>query len=214
MNGMKQNYRILMIMFARGLLLGSALIGSRGTALAAVKVIEDTPAQPPTKTFSPFVIYADDANGVPYAPTGWMGNKSAIGFNDRCTDDPHSGATCVKVEYKAAADWGGIVWQDPPNDWGDKDGGHNLTGASKLTFWAHGAAGGEKVEFYFGVIKSEKPFSDSDTGRITVILTKDWKQYTIDLTGKNLTRIKTGFGWSLAGQGKPVTFYLDDIRYE
>jgi hypothetical protein len=36
----------------------------------------------------------------------------------------------------------------------------------------------------------------------------------IDLEGKDLTRIKTGFVWTLAGQGAPVVFYLDDIRFE
>ena len=45
-------------------------------------------------------------------------------------------------------------------------------------------------------------------------LTKDWKQYSIDLAGKDLSCIKTGFGWSLRGAGKLVTFYLDDIQYE
>ena len=46
------------------------------------------------------------------------------------------------------------------------------------------------------------------------VLTKEWKQYEIDLTNKNLGRIKTGFGWVVGGQGKPVTFYVDDIVYE
>lgn len=205
-------------MFACGFLLGSAIIGARGVARAAIKVTaapEDVPAAPPAqRTTLPFVIYADGASSAPYAPTGWMGNSSVIGFDYWCTANPHSGSTCIKVDYKAATNWGGIVWQDPPNDWGDKDGGHDLTGASKLTFWARGGAGGEKVEFYFGVIKPEKPFSDSDSGRITVLLTRDWKPYSIDLSGKNLSRIKTGFGWSLAAQGKTVTFYLDDIQYE
>ena len=45
-------------------------------------------------------------------------------------------------------------------------------------------------------------------------LTREWAQYSIDLTGKDLSRIKTGFGWTLAGQGKPLTFYLDDVKYE
>jgi hypothetical protein len=207
-----------MAMFVCGFLLGSALAGLRGTASAGVTVTavpEEAPATPPApKTPLPFVIYAGDAISKPYSPTGWMGNSSAVGFNDHCTEYPHSGATCIRVDYRTTGAWAGIVWQDPPNDWGDKNGGHDLTGASKLTFWARGAAGGEKVEFYFGVIKAEKPFSDSDTGRITVTLTRTWSQYGIDLTGKNLSHIKTGFGWSLAGQGRPVTFYLDDIQYE
>ena len=45
-------------------------------------------------------------------------------------------------------------------------------------------------------------------------LTTEWKQYAIDLTGKDLSCIKSGFGWSARGTAKPVTFYLDDIRYE
>jgi hypothetical protein len=46
-----------------------------------------------------------------------------------------------------------------------------------------------------------------------VRLSKQWQKLRIPLDGRDLSRIKTGFGWSLAGQGKPVTFYLDDIRY-
>jgi hypothetical protein len=36
----------------------------------------------------------------------------------------------------------------------------------------------------------------------------------MDLKGKNLTRIKTGFSWVVVGSGEPVTFFLDDIRFE
>ena len=47
-----------------------------------------------------------------------------------------------------------------------------------------------------------------------VILTKEWKQYTIPLDGKDLSRIKTGF-WFVSGPtaGAPTTFYLDDIVF-
>jgi len=121
---------------------------------------------------------------------------------------------CMKIEYRAADQWGGVVWLDPPNDWGDKPGGHNLTGATQLTFWARGETGGEKVRFKFGGIFDEKPYFDTASGELAAVLTKEWTQYSIDLTGKDLTRIKTGFGWIVSGQGKPVTFYLDDIQYE
>jgi hypothetical protein len=52
----------------------------------------------------------------------------------------------------AADQWGGVVWQHPANDWGDANGGFNLTGAKKLTFWARGEKGGEKVSFEFGLL--------------------------------------------------------------
>ena len=45
-------------------------------------------------------------------------------------------------------------------------------------------------------------------------LKREWKQHSIDLKGKDLTRIKTPFVWTLAGRGRPVRFYLDDIRFE
>jgi hypothetical protein len=135
-------------------------------------------------------------------------------MDDKCTTSPHSGSSCLKVQYKAADDFAGVVWQNPANDWGDDDGGLNLTGAKKLTFWARGESGGEKVEFKFGVLDKTKKFFDTASGDMNVVLTKNWTEYTIDLDGKDMSRIVTGFCWVLAGQAAPVTFYLDDLQYE
>jgi hypothetical protein len=210
---MKKNKTI--VVGACSVLLWGALLGTSGLLVAGVTVTEQAPEPAPVPKAAPIlIVYAADSSGTPYVPSGWMGNSTAIGFDDRCTETPRSGSACIKVDYKAADKWGGIAWQDPPDDWGDKNGGHNLTGATKLTFWARGRTGGETVDFFFGAIKPPKPFTDTATAKITTTLTTTWKQYSIDLTGKNLTRIKTGFGWSLAGQGHPVTFYLDDIQYE
>ena len=163
----------------------------------------------------PLVVYAEAGQAVPFVPSGYMGNAGAIKMNEQCADNPHSGKTCLEVQYTAKADWGGVVWQSPANDWGDLPGGKNLTGASKMTFWARGAKGGESVNFLCGVIGRDKPFFDTVQAKLEkATLTKEWKQYSIDLKGKDLTRIKTGFGWTLAASGEPVTFYLDDIRYE
>jgi len=180
-------------------------------ALAGVKVQSEvpTPAAPAAK----LIVYAD-VTSSPYVPSGWMGNYGAVRMDDRCTTNPHEGATCMKLQYLAPGQWGGIIWQDPPNDWGDKPGGYNLSGATKLTFWARGETGGEKVKFVFGVIKREKPHFDTASGELDVVLTRDWTQYSIDLAGKDLSRIKTGFGWTVSGQGKPITFYVDDVKYE
>jgi hypothetical protein len=144
-----------------------------------------------------------------------MGKTSAIKMDLGVTKNPHSPPTCMQFQFNSDAEWGGIIWQDPPGDWGDRDGGWNLTGAKKLVFWARGEKGDEVVNFKFGVLGREKTFFDSATGGLEGIkLTKEWQEYTIDLTNQNLARIKSGFGWSLAGQGHPVTFYLDDIRFE
>ena len=45
-------------------------------------------------------------------------------------------------------------------------------------------------------------------------LTDEWRRYRVEIGDDvDMQRIKTGFFWSLAGQGGPTTFYLDDIRY-
>jgi len=144
-----------------------------------------------------------------------MGNTAAITMDPASAEGPRAGKMCLKVTYAAADNWGGVVWQDSPNDWGDHPGGLDLTGAAKLSFWARGAAGGEVVAFQFGLITKDKTYSDSAGGKFEgITLTKAWKRYTLDLRGRDLSRIKTGFCWTLAATGKPVTFYLDDIRYE
>jgi hypothetical protein len=164
----------------------------------------------------PFIIYEDKGStNNHYVPSGWMGNAGGIQAEDGCTNRPHCGATCLRFAYTAPAQWGGVVWQDPINDWGDVPGGWNLTGARKLSFWARGDQGGEIVSFKFGILGPDKKYSDSASGESTDLkLTRDWQVYTIDLTGKDLTRVKTGFVWTLMGQGHPVVFYLDDIRFE
>jgi hypothetical protein len=128
--------------------------------------------------------------------------------------DPKVGSTCLPVDYSRGDAWGGVVWQSPENDWGDEDGGLDLSGATKLTFWARGKAGNEESKFGVGIIGRERPFFDTTKKEVLIKLSDKWERYSIDLTGSDLQRIKSGFYFSLAGQGQPLTFYLDDIRFE
>ena len=161
----------------------------------------------------PLAVVGDDIKAA-YVASGWMGEAAAVKMDETCTDEPHTGKTCVKVEYDKADGWAGVVWQDPENDWGDKAGGYDLRGAKKLVLWARGKDGGEKVKFGFGVLGAEKKHHDSAKGEVEVVLAREWKEHSIDLGGKDLSKIKTGFMWTVGGQGKAVTFYLDDVRYE
>ena len=191
--------------------------GQGGAAVANVPLYVDAPVllvkSPKAKL--PFSIYADDIKATPYAASGYMGNTKAIQMTADSDDNPHSGKTCLRVEYQASDEWGGVLWQSPPEDWkGEKPGGLDLSGASELEFWARGSQGGETISFMLGVVGGDAVYRDSARGELKdVQLTKQWQKLSIPLDGRDLTRIKTGFGWSLAGQGKPVTFYLDDIRY-
>ena len=54
-------------------------------------------------------------------------------------------------------------------------------------------------------------FPDSGGGSVEIVLRKEWTRYRIALDGQDLSRIKTGFAFTVAGG--PLTFYLDDIEY-
>lgn len=189
-------------------------------ATADVSLYVDAPVakyvpSPATRAAVPCDVYADGPASRPWSPSGYMGDTAGIVMDDRCTTNPHAGATCLKVEFRSAQGWGGVAWQDPPNDWGDRAGGRDLTGATKLTFWARGDAGGERVGFAVGLLGHDKAYPDSCVAKLPdVTLTAAWTQYAIDLTGKNLTRIKTPFAWTVAAQAKGITFYLDDVGFE
>ena len=171
--------------------------------------------------FKTFPIYSDAKSpDNHYMPTGWMGDFGDLKMNDKFMEKPHGGSTCLQFGYSnkatQGARWAGVYWQNPPENWGTRPGGYDLTGAKKITFWARGDKGGERIEeFKVGGITGE--YADSDVAGIgPVVLTKDWQQFTIDLQGKDLSSISGGFCWSANLDANPngVTFYLDDVRYE
>src|SRR5262245_5696261 len=97
-----------------------------------------------------FYVYADKGARVNhFAPSGWMGDYGDIKLNDADTTNPADGKTAIKVSYNAkgaqGANWAGMFWQQPPNNWGDKPGGYDLSNMKRVTFWARGEKGGEKI---------------------------------------------------------------------
>jgi hypothetical protein len=168
-----------------------------------------------------FVIYADRGDQRNhFAPSGWMGDYGDIRIDDSWSQNPASGKTCVRIIYTAkgsqGANWAGLYWQNPPNNWGDRPGGYDLGSMKRLVFMAHGEKGGEKIaEFKIGGISGEH--GDSDSASIgPVTLTQNWQKYTIDLAGKDLSHIVGGFAWSASRDDNPngFTIYLDDMRFE
>lgn len=186
-----------------------------------VVIEEFETARATLQEFKPFNIYADSKSpDNHYIPSGWMGDFGDITVNDKWMDSPRTGTTCIRIDYNPlrtqGAGWIGIYWQNPANNWGNKKAGFDLSGAKKLTFWARGENGGEIMsEFKIGGITGE--FSDSDSAGIgPAMLSKDWKQFEINLEGKDLSHIIGGFCFSANSTDNPEGFviYLDDIRYE
>lgn len=183
---------------------GDGAAGGGGAAM--------TPGQ---KLKLPAAVYTEGGEQVPWTPSGYMGNTEAVKMDLGHVDNPRGGVSCIKLSYAAADQWAGVVWQDPINDWGDAAGGYDLRGAKALEFWARGEEGGEVVSFGFGLLGSDKQHPDSGKGELKEVrLTDQWRRYRVEISSDtDLQRIKTGFYWTLAGQGQPLTFYLDDIRY-
>ena len=84
----------------------------------------------------------------------------------------------------------------------------------RLAFRAKGGQGGETVTFSLGIIGKDKPHHDSAKAELKTTLAAQWKDYAIDLAGKDLSRIKSGFCIVFAGQGRPLAVQVDDLRYE
>ena len=161
-----------------------------------------------------------DDDGQPEAA-----GRAVPAMQEDSTDRPHSGATCIRASFRSQLvrglpNWGAWVFMHgvlrdgkPVPNWGDVPGaGMNLTGARRLTFWARGEKGKERVEFFAHGIGDSAPKVKKQ-----VTLSTAWKPYSIDLRHVDLSYVLGGFGWSASGATnglRDITFYLDDIRYE
>ena len=166
------------------------------------------------RTRLPVSVYNDSFEGVPWVPSGWMGSIESLTLDGAHAGNPHEGNACIKMRYTGKFSWVGVAWQDPPNNWGDLDGGYDLTGATELELWARGEYGGEKVSFGVGLLGEETAYPDSDKKKVEdIVLTREWQRYRVPLKKLDLSSIKTGFVVTLNGRSSPVTIYLDSIRY-
>lgn len=191
----------------------NAADGKGGGANASVPIKVDGAAAP-TRLKLPLAVYSDKSAPT-WAPSGWMGDHWALEMDTKNTDDARSGRTSLKFTYKNLGGWTGVSWQHPANDWGDKPGGFDLSGARKLTFWARSDRGGGLIDFGVGMIGKNKPHHDTLNVELKgVKLTREWKQYTINLEGHDLSSIKTPLFWTMGGKGREFSFYLDDIQFE
>lgn len=173
-----------------------------------------------THLFRVFYVFLDeDSPQNHYHPSGWVGDYDAIrrvSWEER----PYSGKNCLRFRYTGktpqGAGWAGVYWQNPVNNWGDVSGGYNLKGAKRLTFWARGEEGGETI-VRFGIGGIGGIYPDSAKAEIgPVVLEKEWKQYSIDLTNIDLSYISGGFYWMTDRISNPegCVFCIDEIRYE
>jgi hypothetical protein len=185
-----------------------------------------------------FIVYEDvSAAGNHFHSWAKIPDQNAtVTMAGSWTDSPHVGATAIRAEFQdiSGVNFGGFYLlngilgandRSPhPNFGTEPNAGIDLTGATALTFWARGQSGGETIEFFMGGVGR-----DPNTGQAlslypdstpvvkqTVSLTAQWKQYSLDLTGRDLSYILGGFGWVASDTTNPggAVFFLDDIEYQ
>ncbi|MGI9270546.1 MAG: glycoside hydrolase family 2 TIM barrel-domain containing protein [Woeseiaceae bacterium] len=166
------------------------------------------------RTRLPLSVYEDSLEHMPWVPSGWMGNTEALTLDGANTDNPQAGSASIRMRYTGTFGWVGVAWQNPPNNWGEQDGGFDLTGANELEVWARGEYGGEKIKIGVGLLESDRAFPDSGITSVDgIVLTNDWQRYTVPLKNTDLSSLKTGFVVVTTGRTSPVTIYLDSIRF-
>jgi len=166
------------------------------------------------RTRFPVSVYEDHFEGMPWAPSGWMGSIGSLTLDGQFAESPHDGQASIKMRYEGKFGWVGVAWQHPANNWGDQEGGFDLTGATQLELWARGEYGGEKIKIGVGLLEKDRAHPDSGIVSVDdIVLTNEWQHYTIPLEKTDLSSLKTGFVISLTGRSTPVTVYLDSIRF-
>jgi hypothetical protein len=174
---------------------------------------------------APATAYCDNVakSPLPYTvnegfqPSGWQGDTTAVSAAAVAPDGCAARAAgsvgmCSTWKYTPNATtplWSGVTWSKM---W---DAGYThpnvclAAGATKVTFQAKGALGGETVTF-----------SAAGAAEIPFTLTNAWKEYTIPLNGVQYNTfadgVDSGFFWKVAPptpNGAPVTFFVDDIQF-
>lgn len=123
---------------------------------------------------------------------------------------------CIKISYTPCEidkhNWTSISWMVSDTE---KENAYDLQGAKRIAFYAKGEEGGETVQFDSGAISYENGhLSGGSTG--AVVLSGEWREYSIDLDGADLSLTKIGFSCTINKFDNPqgAVIYLDEIKYE
>jgi hypothetical protein len=168
-----------------------------------------------TKTVAPLNI------GAIFRPSGYMGCDKGIDMTRGFTDKTRPDETCYRIVYERNCPLGyaGVYWLNRDENWGQYAGMDlSKNGFSKVTFWVRGETGDEVIEFGSGMKNNSTP-SNKDSYKEDlgfVKLSKEWKQYTINLEGADLSSVIGAFYWSASWDDNStgLIFYLDDILFE
>ncbi|MDB5272254.1 MAG: glycosyl hydrolase family 2, barrel domain [Chitinophagaceae bacterium] len=169
---------------------------------------------PGAKTTLPFYIYKDGKD-LPYIPSAYMGDFQYMRVDAENKNFVKEGTASLRISYGNGGGWFGLGFVDPVNDWGDRAGGFDLTGAKKFTFWAKASSADAEATIGYGMIDKNKEFFDTDKQSKKILLTTEWKKYEINIPkSAGLRCIKSGLVIYSNAVGSPFSIYIDEVRFE
>ncbi len=72
-------------------------------------------------------LFGQRSESQPFHSFRMDGGLRGLKIDDGNTTDPADGKTCIKITYSGqatqGANWTGVFWQHPANNWGEKPGG-------------------------------------------------------------------------------------------
>ncbi len=151
-----------------------------------------------------------------YGPSGYMGDGENVGaIADAMTCLASRPTTWVGKCHRytwtpSGTAWAGVYWQYPDGNWGDLPGLTIPAGATQISFQAWGATGTEKIDFMVGMMAVD----GFQVTQEQLTLTTAPQQFTLPLAGAAYAKVVGGFGWVAKDSTTPVTFSIDDIRWE
>jgi hypothetical protein len=157
-----------------------------------------------------------------FTPSGPLGDARIPGSVTQSTTCPSRApspvGTCYAITYTPANTSAGFYWEYPDKNLGLQTGLAVAEGATKLTFWAKGGAGGEAVTFGAGggppAGIANGPYGDTFSASQTITLTTAWAEYTIPLNVSSYGPVLSGFDWwLLAKSTDTLQFSIDSIEW-
>ncbi|MBU1044946.1 MAG: hypothetical protein KJ915_11175 [Candidatus Omnitrophica bacterium] len=168
-----------------------------------------------------FYVFSERGSPLDHkVPCNWMGDFKCIDLFQNCRDNPQTGEFCMRWKYIPESmqeeGWVGVYWQTyhKSGETQMRD-GVDLRQAKKITLWARGEQGNEKIKIKVGGLGGRFPDSDQKTSDV-LTLSKDWQQFSVNLEDVDMSFIDGIFCWLTDKKMNPdgCVFYLDNIRYE
>ncbi len=149
-------------------------------------------------------------------------NYTDLSFNENYQSDPVDPErlsfvqivyTPSQFQYSVGVRW----WKDRAEVSRLSLTGFDISCAKRLTFWAKGKKGTEVVQIRIGgVTNNPRDSLQPPVSTGFMRLTKNWQQYTIDLTNKDLTKVFVGFAVEITKEHNPkgAVVFFDEIKFE